>query len=82
MSVVAAKHGAAQLYHGCDRCIAEYIVEAGAALFNTHFAVINTYLGVISGVKRTDRATHRLRKRHLVVSAGCSVNFMPGLNLS
>ena len=53
-----------------------------AALFNTHFVVINTYLGVISGGKRTDRATHRLRKRHLIVSAGCSVNFMPGLNLS
>jgi hypothetical protein len=51
LSVVAAEHGAAQLYHGCDRCIAEYIVEAGAALFNTHFVVINTYLGVISGVK-------------------------------
>ena len=156
LSVVAAKHGAAQLYHGRNRRIAEYIVEAGAAghfaqlcrrifhlagvdkvqvdavlllnlcgreqrlgayqtvlvhmsqrpwtdvtlqrtqahrtgachddqrsaLFNTHFVVINTYLGVISGVKRTDRATHRLRKRRLVVSAGCSVNFMPGLNLS
>lgn len=51
-----------------------------AALFNTHFVVINTYLGVISGVKRTDRAAHCLRKRRLVVSAGYSVNFMPGLN--
>ena len=29
-----------------------------------------------------DQLAHRLRKRHLVVSAGCSVNFMPGLNLS
>ena len=38
-----------------------------AALFNTHFVVINTHLGVISGVERTDRAAHRLSKRRLVV---------------
>ena len=38
-----------------------------AALFNTHFVVINTHLGVISGVERTDRAAHRLGKRCLVV---------------
>ena len=29
--------------------------------------VINTHLGVISGVERTDRAAHRLGKRRLVV---------------
>ena len=38
-----------------------------SALFNTHFVVINTHLGVISGVERTDRAAHRLGKRRLVV---------------
>ena len=38
-----------------------------AALLDAHFVVINTHLGVISGVERTDRAAHRLGKRRLVV---------------